>query len=190
MADNGELPPNVRALRALMPSRAETAVSHMEIYEHNVVSKILSRYRLQAAFREIGQQLFEETGSNRFSLAQFNAVFPLFPIWMGVVRIPKLADEFTLRKVFKNFYKCKFVKAFDELTNELGPVEKPVAVIFPAGHVDEIGCATHNYDLRGMKGTRLLTIWNDDDWLFFEPLRTLLDAIDAKKKVKDWAVGL
>jgi hypothetical protein len=175
-------------LLKMASTRSGDAAEDRATYEHNVVSRILARYRLQRVLRDAGPEIREMSSDGRLTLAQFQAAFPAFPVWLATTRIKRLDQEFTIRKIFTKFSERTFVTAYLRLESAARGVDRPLAIIFPCYGLDEIGCCVHNYDVVETIGARLVGYWPEQQLrLTFEPLQQLLRAIDERVDPKIWS---
>lgn len=167
-----------------------------ERYEEEVVNYLFSRYRLPSGVkREMAEMEARETGElPKITLFRFLQRYPDFPMRLAVSRPGKrqLYRDFDLARLFSDFSRRHFVKAFEELEAEYGD-ELPIGLILrlpylkpqqytygeKPGPPGSRGLAVHNLaGLVELPGVQMLWTSPSGSPLILEPLSTLLTRLD------------
>lgn len=100
------------AFANLEPPRfeAQSKAAQQERWEHRVVGKMLTHF----SATQFAGALTEASGGPKWRFEGFKRVFPSFPIWLAMRKIP-WAAETTVSDFAKNFTKTRIFKAFEEV---------------------------------------------------------------------------
>jgi len=162
-----------------------------ERFDAEVTQLLLSRYKIGGELRErLLEGHAEAFGVPRLSLEQFSRFFTDFPAYLVCRHIEGVAKDATLSRLFTDFARRKFVRAYADQEEILGGVlGRPLGLVFNWAWLRGArGLVLHNrHVLWSVPGVRI--VWVSPDartQLVVEPLPVFLDGLDAEQPGGRW----
>ena len=160
-------------------------------FEHEIVQHLFSRYRFPA---DVRQSLLDESAQQLqvrvLSLELFSNAFPSFPIYLACRKIPKIADNAPVSKLFRDLPGRKFAIELADLRDKRPDLKgvRSLGVVFHWPYLGGHGLVVHDRQVvPAVPGPRLL--WygsHEDEYLVVEPLAVLLNSLEHGSSPRDW----
>ena len=158
-------------------------------YEEKIVGYLLSRFKLTKHKVTLLHKQRELTGSARLTLGQFDNEFPDFPTYLAVAKIPYIAKDGKVDKLFNRFPSRKMVSRYEELVESIPEeYDGQFGLIMPWPYVSR-GVILHNDQVSVPDHPGIRIVWTRKGkarkfapYMILEPLPQYLDTLRWQQK--------
>jgi hypothetical protein len=164
------------------PTGEDWSTFDSRCFEHEVVTHLLTRYKIPTPMRNELLDISERhTQMRKFSLEDFCNYFSGFPIYLACRKIRKVADDSTISRIFSSFQGRKFVREYENLLDscEERVQAGPIGLVFHWPRLGGHGLVLHNREItQAVSGVRLLWVSPSGIQLVVEPFAVLLASLE------------